>query len=385
MDKKSGKRLCSMLIGERLRKDVEISGSSEISYDTDYPLEISTFLLCGAAVEEKPMSGRYHSPGFLEDGSYKINMRVRGKTILDGREFERILKERDSPIYGGTVGEDSFVINIKSDKEYPLITTEDIKFPNGSFVFSADCMLDEPQDNLSAGIQAKYMSNGSLTAKLEHGDIYENSFKLQYMFSNKIYGLYSKPSAEDFSYVVPYDSMRLYKGTRNDEPYIGYTIKLDVGEGLYRLPGNGISDTYDLVAGILTRKVAKVSFSSLDIREAKYEGVSCFTAELPIKAKAGCDIYNDNFYTRNHTLYEDDSCSMFLDPTGERIFFIRDVGDTLEDIKAYFAENDSDIFYERNVHIIENKTAPQIKPPSGKFTIEVCSSESMAMYIEFKT
>lgn len=327
--------------------------------------------------------------GYKKSGGYALNIRIHGENYMDGRELARIMQELGSPCYGGEYDAEHFLYLAESSGASPLVDSNHANLRSGIFTLEAEAILLESVGvgEVATGIHFMHTSGARSAVTMSSGEPGEVTLSGSSISGGAVTGISHYATATPFRMALRYDTMKLYRTTRPTEGYRGTTIRVQMQEPLYHAytkTGGLISDSLEVMSGVIQRRIKCQRLGELEIRSAVYEGIPCLMAELPIRASEGAAVLSGSFsYTEDISDLASPG-QIFLSPGGDAIYFSPEAEySTPEAAKAHFLDTGANIAYPRRESLLEKCGAADYRAPRGKSIIEVCSNLSATIEIDY--
>ncbi len=353
-----------------------------ISYTSPHSSSLCSVRIFGGMTDEVTIDG---GVGIIRGDECVIKLRIHGETYLDGYEFERILKERNSPCYGGQYDDEHFIYVAKANNGYTLLDRTDMYMPNGNLSVVGDALLFAPitSGSKATGMQIKAINGNRAISFLGT----EGAVEFQGNNGNASYNyaLIHRPLASEFSYAIRYDTMRiLQNGNMTSEPYSGYIKEVTISSPLYKMSSSfygELYDEYDVLSGVIKRRVQCYEIKEEDIESAYYMDYPVYMVKLPSMAKTDFGVINGALYESEYFL--ESPGSMLLDMDGETLYLnLADDCASESEVMDYLSGYEL-FMYALYEEMIENVEIPELSTEAGTVAIEVCSTTPAPINITY--
>ncbi len=368
----------------RRKKVATISGSSAVKYNNTRTDSIVGLRIYGDFVYNSALRMRMGVGVRGDDGSVRVAVRVHNECCLDGYEFVRVLKEKNSPLYQGEYDSDHFLYRV-TEEDTELFGPLD--FSPGILGYKLTLEADVPEekaDITTFGLQfiSNYGSKHAATRSVTGAG--PSTFSVTMSQGTLFKHMQQAAQTEAFDIPIRYDSFKLYNGSVVPERYKGYTKVFDIKEPLQYayIDGRDTFDELDLISGKLTRRIARfIIDETTQINEASYDGVCVFAIPLPSDIKyfsMDSDVYSS--VGDPYDLVEEKESFYIPDNDGNMYVFINENVVSVDEARKKLL---GVVFYYQTEDRIEKIEKLEPKCDVGVVVVEACTNTSVKIEVDY--
>lgn len=319
------------------------------------------------------------------DGGATLVVRMTGERMLDGKEFVRLMKQIDSPAYGGEYDDEHFLY-ISNTKNCNVVSPNHFSMPSTPNTFKMTATLAEDINSggaLVPGLQFKYKAGSANSIRAARSGVGEVVMSGTSYSGNVFAGFIHKATAKYMELPIRYDSLSLFAGSAEpSEPYWGRTVAFRLDMPLMSNANAAVFDELECISGVLTRRVGKdIIDESYEITDAVYCGLPCQRILLKHPVGEAMVAVGDYWESSEDDFWEFGDCIIL--PPERNCIYIRFSDDPdLEGAMEYILGEE--LLYELAEHEtiqLQQKLDPTLA--SGANIICVCSEHSPEFYTTY--
>ncbi len=361
-----------------------IKGEASVTYTTTYKNNIAALRICGMEAYDFTLHKRMGTGVRGDDGSVCIAVRVHDACYLDGYEFARALKEKNSPVYQGEYDSEHFLYRA-TDEDVELFGDLDFSPGTNGFYLTMEADVPEGKEDITSfGIQMISSFKSEEEATREVTGSGPSVFKAYMQRFTVLKKIRQEAQSENFDIPIKYDSFKLYSGGVVPGNYNGFTKVFDIKRALYYayLGGGAVYDEIELVEGKITRRIG---FYTIDettpINEASYDGVPVFAIPLPSDMKIPY-MDSDSYYEVDepYDLIEETYSFYIPQNDGNMYVFINEDITTVEEARKKLL---GQVFYYQTEDRFEETEKLEPKIDAGVVVVEACTNLYAPLEVDY--